>query len=367
VVIYTLARALSIVAATVTRSPRLRGLATIRRYEAPVRLWTQRIIGAAAFAWWTYIALDVLAIRTETFQAIGAILNTSIGIRAFSVALGDILAFACVLAAGFPLARAIRFVLREEVFSRLRLSRGVPEMLSNTVYYAALTIVFLLSISAAGVRLDRLTVLTGAVGVGVGFGLQNFVNNFVSGLVLQFERPIRVGDVLEVGGLGGEVSRIGIRSSTVRTFQGAEVIIPNSALVSNQVVNWTLTEQLRRVELLVPVAYGTDPERVIAMLTAIALANPEVLRSPEPAAYFQAFGASSLDFVLMFWAQQPNHVRLRSEIGVAINAAFRDSGIEIPLPQQDVRIRPADPGALPPSIREILDLAVRARHHAEVG
>jgi potassium efflux system protein len=185
--------------------------------------------------------------------------------------------------------------------------------------------------------------------------------------VLQFERPIRVGDVLEVGGVGGEVSRIGVRSSTVRTFQGAEVIIPNSELVSNQVVNWTLTEPLRRVELQVPVAYGTDPERVIGILTALALRHPEVLRNPEPAAYFQAFGASSLDFVLMFWAQQQNHFRLRSEIGVAVNAAMRDADIEIPFPQQDIRIRSAEPAMLPAPIHQILDPEARPRHHAEVG
>jgi potassium efflux system protein len=336
-------------------------------YEAPIGYWTRRMINLAAVAWWIYIVLDVLAIRTETFQAIAALLNTRIGIRAFGIALGDILAFATVLAAGFPAAKAIRFLLREEFFSRLRLSRGLPEMLSTLIYYVALVLVFLLSISAAGVHLDKLTVLTGAVGVGVGFGLQTFVNNFVSGLVLQFERPIRVGDVLEVGGVGGEVSRIGVRSSTVRTFQGAEVIIPNSELVSNQVVNWTLTEPLRRVELQVPVAYGTDPERVIGILTALALRHPEVLRNPEPAAYFQAFGASSLDFVLMFWAQQQNHFRLRSEIGVAVNAAMRDADIEIPFPQQDIRIRSAEPAMLPAPIHQILDPEARPRHHAEVG
>ena len=160
-VIYTFTRAASIVAAEAIRSPRVRALATIRIYQTPLQYWTRRIISVAAIAWWTYIVLDVLGIRTETFQAIAGLLNTQIGIRAFSIALGDILAFASVLAAGFPLAKAIRFVLREEVFSRLRLSRGVPEMLSTLVYYVALVFVFLLSISAAGVHLDKLTVLTG--------------------------------------------------------------------------------------------------------------------------------------------------------------------------------------------------------------
>ena len=154
-----------------------------------------------------------------------------------------------MLGGGYLLARGIRFVLREELLSRLRLSRGVPEMISTSFYYVSLLLVFLMTLAAAGVQLDKLTVLTGAFGVGVGFGMQNIIANFVSGLVLQFERPIRIGDVLEVGTITGEVQRIGIRSSLVRTFQGAEVIVPNSNLVSNQVVNWTLTEAVRRVEL----------------------------------------------------------------------------------------------------------------------
>jgi len=165
--------------------------------------------------------------------------------------------------------------------------------------------------------------------------------------VLQFERPFRIGDVLEVGNISGEVRRIGIRSSLVRTFQGAEVIVPNSALVANQVVNWTLTEPVRRVDLQVPVAYGTDPERVIELLLAVAGNHPEVLRDPQPGAFFQAFGPSSLDFLLMFWARQETHFRLRSDIAIAVNAALSGAGIEIPLPQREIRMRSADPVPFP--------------------
>jgi small-conductance mechanosensitive channel len=189
-------------------------------------------------------------------------------------------------------------------------------------------------------------VLTGALGVGIGFGLQNVVNNFVSGLILQFERPIRVGDVLEVGGLSGEISHIGIRSSTMRTWQGAEVIIPNSAFVSDRVVNWTLSEAQRRVDLTVRVAYGTDPEYVIEILAGIANNHPEVLREPAPCAVFQGFGDSSLDFLLMFWATQTTHFRVRSEIAIKVNAVLRQTGIEIPFPRHDVLVRYAESRAL---------------------
>jgi small-conductance mechanosensitive channel len=262
----------------------------------------------------------------------------------FSV--GDVLGFLSVLLFGFLIASGLRFVLREEILPRWRLSRGVPETISTSFYYVALLFVFLMSLNAVGVELDKLTVLTGAVGVGLGFGLQNIVNNFVSGVILQFERPIRVGDVLEVGELSGEVRNIGIRASTIRTWQGAEVIIPNSTFISGQVINWTLSEPYRRVDVPVHVAYGTDPERVIRMLLDIGHAHPEVLQRPEPFAVFLGFGDSALNFLLMFWAEQNTHFRLRSEISIQIASALRAAGIEVPVPQREIRMRSSEPAAL---------------------
>ncbi len=135
------------------------------------------------------------------------------------------------------------------LLSRFHLSRGLPELISSMLHYLLLLLVFFFAVNAGGVELNKFTVLTGALGVGVGFGLQNIVNNFVSGLILQFERPIHIGDVLDIDGTTGKVTRIGIRSSTVKTFQGAEVIIPNANFISGKVINWTLSESLRRAEL----------------------------------------------------------------------------------------------------------------------
>ncbi len=345
-VIYMLSHALATVIAAAVRVPPLRSLATIRLQEDAVVRWARRAIGIAAGAWWVYLVLDLLTLRSTVFKGIADVLNVRIGIRSFSLSLGSLLASVCVLTAGYLLARAVRFVLREEFLARLRLARGVPETISTSIYYVSLLLVFLMSLAAAGVQLDKLTVLTGAFGVGVGFGMQNVISNFISGLVLQFERPIRIGDVLEVGNLSGEVRRIGIRSSLVHTFQGAEVIVPNSALISNQVVNWTLSEAVRRVDLQVPVAYGTAPERVIEILLTVVRSHPEALRNPEPGAFFTAFGPCSMDFLLLFWAEQQTHFRLRSEIAIAVNAALNQAGIEIPLPQQEIRVRASDPAAL---------------------
>ena len=204
-------------------------------------------------------------------------------------------------------------------------------------------LVFFFAVNAGGVELNKFTVLTGALGVGVGFGLQNIVNNFISGLILQFERPIHIGDVLDVDGTTGKVTRIGIRSSTVRTFQGAEVIIPNGNFISGKVINWTLSESLRRVELPVGVAYGTDPKLVTKLLDQAATTNESVLTSPVPAVYFKEFGDSSLNFELQFWVMQESNVnRVKSEVALTVMELLDNAGIEIPFPQRDLRLRAVD-------------------------
>jgi small-conductance mechanosensitive channel len=208
----------------------------------------------------------------------------------------------------------------------------------------------MMAIADAGVELNRFTVLTGAIGVGLGFGMQNIVNNFVSGLILLFERPIHVGDTVDVGGLVGTVRRIGARSSTVLTFQGAEVIVPNSNLVSNQLINWTLSSPWRRVDVLVGVAYGTDPERVLTLLVEVANSHPGVLRARSPAAFFLGFGESALNFELRFWsAQQEMWFQLKSDVTVAVARALCEAGIKIPFPQRELYVR-----GIEPSVREVM-------------
>jgi small-conductance mechanosensitive channel len=180
--------------------------------------------------------------------------------------------------------------------------------------------------------------------VGLGFGLQNIVNNFVSGIILLFERPIHIGDTVDVSGLVGTVRRIGARSSTVVTFQGAEVIVPNSNLISNQVINWTLSSPWRRVDIPVGVAYGTDPEQVLKLLIDTAESYPGVMLQPRPPeAFFLGFGESAMNFELRFWsARQETWFQLKSDVTVAILRALQESGIKIPFPQRDLHLRTVD-------------------------
>jgi len=210
---------------------------------------------------------------------------------------------------------------------------------SRLLHYVILTLGFVIGLGVLGVDLTKVTVLVGAFGVGLGFGLQSVVNNFVSGLILLFERPIHVGDSVEVENLQGRVQRIGIRASVVRTLQGAEIIVPNSQLVSEQVTNWTLSDQLRRIDLPVGVSYSAAPQKVIEVLEAVASANPGVLKNPRPKALFLGYGDSSINFELRAWTDQfDNWYRIRSELAVAVFDAVHAAGMSFPFPQREVRL-----------------------------
>ena len=232
------------------------------------------------------------------------------------------------------------FVLQEDVYPPVRLARGIPYAISTPVRYALVSLGFLAAVSATGLSLDRFAILMGALGVGIGFGLQNVVNNFVSGLILLFERPVQVGDVVQLTDLHGRIERIGIRASIVRTWDGAEVVVPNGRLISDSLTNWTLSDRRRRLELEVGVAYGTDPERVIELITEVARSHPDVLADPVAVVLFLGFGDSSLDFSLRAWTSQYDEgLRIRSELAVAVNRVLADAGIEIPFPQRDLHLR----------------------------
>jgi small-conductance mechanosensitive channel len=343
VILYGAVRVLRTAARALLRSERARRLGLVRHRAASIGDWTRRTInGAALLAWaaWTVVAFGI---DDSLREALASVLSAGASFGAVEVSLGDVLAFLITLVGSFLLARVLRVVLEEDVVPRLPARRGIGTAVTSTVQYAVIGVGFLLAVSAAGVDLNQFSLLAGALGVGVGFGLQNVVNNFVSGLILLYERPVQIGDVVEVGDVSGEVKRIGIRSSTIRTAQGAEVIVPNANLISDQVVNWTLSDNRRRMEVKVGVAYGTDPERVIALLEDVARAHPDVLDEPPPQVLFTGFGESSLDFELYAWSAAFETTRsTQSQLAVAVYRALAEAGIEIPFPQRDLHLRTAD-------------------------
>ncbi len=340
VTLYTGTRVYVMLLAAGLNLPQAERLAVARLHREGLLRWLPRILVWTAVAIWLSTTLELLRVRDDVARAWHAVLNFHIAGSASEITLGGVLGFFLMLAVGYVIASIIRFLLREEVFSRFHLKRDVPDLIASTVYYLLLLLVFFTAVNAGGIELNKFTLLTGALGVGFGFGMQNIINNFVSGLILQYERPIHINDVLEVEGYTGRVTRIGVRSSTLQTFQGAEVIIPNANFISGKVVNWTLSTSKRRAELPIGVAYGTDPKVVLKILLDAANKDENVLTDPSPIAYFMGFGDSSLNFELHFWLMQDsNWIRVRSEIAMAVMKCLDEAGIEIPFPQRDLHLR----------------------------
>jgi small-conductance mechanosensitive channel len=326
--------------------PAAQQVAAVRLHHDGIVRWVPRLLRWTGVFIWLIATLDLMGVRDQLTQWISELLNFHIAGRSANITLGGVIGCFLILLVGYAVSSALRFLLREELLSHFHLSRGLPELIASTLHYLLLLLVFFFAVNLGGVELNKFTVLTGALGVGVGFGLQNIVNNFVSGLILQFERPIHIGDVLDIDGTTGKVTRIGIRSSTVKTFQGAEVIIPNANFISGKVINWTLSESLRRVELPVGVAYGSDVKLVSKLLEQPATTHESVLTSPAPAVYFKEFGDSSLNFELQFWVmQESNVVKVKSEVAIEVMRLLNEAAIEIPFPQRDLRLRSVDASA----------------------
>lgn len=304
--------------------------ATIRLREKEILKLATAILAVAACFFWLEITLDILTLRVQALNMASQALNTPIYVGKASLSLRDILTFILVLFAGFALSKVVRFFLLEDVLSRLDMDRGLPDAISTTIYYLLIVGVFVLALASAGVELSRFNVLTGAFGLGIGFGLQTVVNNFVSGLILKYERRINVRDTVELAGVAGVVQKVGVRASIIATSDGAEAIVPNSTLVTNQVLNWTLSSPQRRAVLAVGVPYGTDPKRVIGLLVEAARSHPEVLCEPAPAGFFLGFGDKALNLQVSFWVSTVSQFdQVRSEVAVAVSEALEKAGIEI--------------------------------------
>lgn len=252
-------------------------------------------------------------------------------------------AFAYFLFLGYAVRKLRRMTL-DRVLSRTSLDIGQQYAFAQITGYTIFIFGLMLGLQWAGVNLGSLVLLGGAVGIGLGFGLQNIANNFISGLILLFERPIRVGDRVEVGDTNGDVVRIAARSTWVRTNDNVVIIIPNSEFINNHVTNWTANDRQVRFSIPLGVSYGSDPEEVRSVLEEVARLHPDVLADPPPEVIFTGFGDSSLDFELRVWTitkvQWPKI--LRSEIYFMIFQAFKEHGIEIPFPQRDLHLRSVD-------------------------
>jgi small-conductance mechanosensitive channel len=306
---------------------------------------SRRLIRAAALALWAYLTLVVFEAWDTIASRASSILANAWHLGELTVSLGGVLAFVGGVLIAVYAARATRFLLHEEILTRVPWPAGAKSTTATLVYYGVMFGGLLLALNAAGIQTSQFALVVGALGVGIGFGLQTVVNNFVSGLILMFERPIQPGDIIDIDTLQGKVVQIGLRATRIKTWEGAEVVVPNGTLLAGNLINWTLSDSNRRIDVPVGVAYGTDVRRVQEILTAVAVAQPTALDNPAPTVLFSGFGESSLDFVMRFWTRDASLTPgVRSAACVAVAEALRDEGIEIPFPQRDLHIRSMDSG-----------------------
>jgi len=231
------------------------------------------------------------------------------------------------------------FIIR--VLRRTHLAPGLQFTLSRILGYGILALGFYISFQTVGINLSSLAVLAGAIGVGLGFGLQNIISNFISGLIILAERPIAIGDRVEVGGVAGQVRQISLRSTTVVTNDNIAIIVPNADFITHSVTNWSYDDPRVRFRIPLGVAYGTDTQKLRRLMLEVANEHPKALKEPKPELFFVGFGESSMNFELGVWsAEMANSPRrFRSELYYAIEKKLRENQIEIPFPKRDVRLR----------------------------
>jgi small-conductance mechanosensitive channel len=297
------------------------------------------LIRGVVLIWWLYYFLGILDLRDPISLWFGDFLTESYGFGSVKFTLQEILQFIIVLVLSFAISNFISMIVDGGALAFLKLPKGIPAAISLVIRYFIVSFGFVLAISALGIDLSSFNLMAGALGLGIGFGLQTIISNFVSGIILVFERPILPGDTVEVQNLMGKVTNIGVRSSRVRTFDGAEVVVPNNNLIANDLINWTLSDSVKRIEILIGTAYGSDPNIVLKILQDEALKNEFTLDDPAPIAFFKEFGESSLNFRLLVWVPFDKGLISKSNISVGIYNSFKVHGIEIPFPQRDVHVK----------------------------
>jgi potassium-dependent mechanosensitive channel len=307
------------------------GLTRVVRLNRP--MLQRRMCGVAeflAFVYWMSFTLDFFALRTPLITSTEAVLRANLTIGSLSISLGQVLVFTATVWASFAASRFLRFLLEEDVYHHWQLPRGIPQAISTMVHYALLLIGFFFALAALGVDLNKVTILAGAFTVGVGFGLQTVINNFVCGLILLFERPIKVGDIIQVDTDIGEVRRIGVRACVIRTAEGAEVIVPNGTIISNKVTNWTFSDRYRAVEVPVSVARGEPPQRVVEVLKRVAANHPRIMKEPAPQAYAVNFAPGAVSFQLRAWTDRyEDWIQVRSDLAAAVDDALTRENIKV--------------------------------------
>ena len=326
--------------------PRFRSRAALSPEEErqPAHFWIGFVINLATLALFAPLALLTLGAEREDVR--DAAYDAFFGLRVGSVdiSIATVLTALGVFVLVLYLTRLAQRMLETDVFPAARIDPGIQNSLTTLIGYAGLILAAMIGVATFGFDLSNLAIIAGALSVGIGFGLQSIVNNFVSGLILLFERPIKVGDWIITASGEGFVRQIGVRSTQIETFDRSSVIVPNSELVSGAVTNWTYRDKMGRIIVGVGVSYESDPEQVVKLLEEVAAAEPGLMTHPAPFVYFVGFGDSSLDFELRAYIWDISNVlTMHNKLRIAVFKKFREAGVEIPFPQRDIHIKGGAP------------------------
>jgi potassium efflux system protein len=308
---------------------------------------------------WLVFVLQFFRIFRPLLEVLIAVLSYHFKLGVLSISVGSITGFVAAVWVAFWLAKTIRLLLAEDILPSVSLPRGVGNTISTLTYYAILFLGLLVALAIAGFQIGELAIAFGALGVGIGFGLQDIVKNFVSGLILMFERPIQPGDVVDVTGASGTVREIGMRATILTTPEGAEVVVPNGMLLAEKLVNWTLRSSRRRIDVNVVTAYNADPQRTIELLVGIAGKVDGIALAPPPVAILVGLATGALEFTLRAWTtEQTDWVSARSVLNVKVRDGLAEAGIEVPLPQRDLHLRSISKAAG----EQLADTTISRRH-----
>src|SRR6266566_47115 len=309
----------------------------VRRFFSRFKIDTNFI----AIVTTTLSLASIVFFTVNAINAAGIPLGWNAALPAIKLSLLQLFLLVALLIAIFWISSRTKRFLFNRLLAQSGLDRSLQYAIAQVVSNVVLVVGIFIVLENTGIHLAALTVFAGAVGVGVGFGLQNIASNFISGLVILAERPITIGDRVEVAGIAGQVKQIRARSTVILTNDNIAMIVPNTKFIDSPVTNWTYTDPRVRFRIPVGVAYGSDIAKVREALLAAGRENPNTLKEPAPSVFLQKFGDNSIDFELVVWSSEMSArpSRYRSDLNFAIEQKFREAGIEIAFPQRDLHIR----------------------------
>ncbi len=291
------------------------------------------LIKLAMSLWWGWAVLIVLGLKEKSIVLFNTLLQTAFTVGNVTMTVQSFVDFVMILLGTWAVVKVLNIILTVEVFARIKFPRGVPTAITTTSNYVIVISGILMALTSLGISADQFAIIFGALGVGIGFGLRNIIANFVSGIIMVFERPVQIGDTIEIDSTMGKVQSIGTRSTAIKTFDGSEVIIPNADFISKKVTNWTLSDDRRRKVLEFKVDFDSDIDTVLGIMNEVVARHPNVLEEPEPKAVFLGFGEYYLEFKLYFWLSE-NLMVAQSEIAIEVYRRLKAEGIKMPTPKQ---------------------------------